>query len=188
MAELKVSSEHQRREDAWLVLHAQAGDRAALEVLLERAYTLLQPYARIMIDDEDLRGDVLQEILVLVFRKLASLREPRAFRVWVRRIASREIFRTLRRVRHHEQTREELSPDMAAEPDDPLAFAGVMECLPSLLERVSPASRAVIALHYLEGLTLDEVGAVLALPIGTVKSRLAYGLTLLRPLLQADGR
>lgn len=47
-------------------------------------------------------------------------------------------------------------------------------------QRVSPASRAVLALHFKEGLTLPEVAAVLDIPIGTVKSRLAYGLATLR--------
>ncbi|HEX5725900.1 MAG TPA: sigma-70 family RNA polymerase sigma factor [Longimicrobiaceae bacterium] len=176
----------QARETAWLVLRAQAGDRPALEALLERALALLQPYAAVMIADEDLRSDVLQEILVLLFRKLGTLREPRAFAAWARRIASREIFRALRRHRWHERAHAELSPELPAAEEPPAAPAGLLERLPALLERVSPASRAVLALHYLDGLTLDEVGGVLALPAGTVKSRLAYGLATLRRVLAAD--
>lgn len=52
---------------------------------------------------------------------------------------------------------------------------------------MSPASRAVVALHYLDGLTLDEIAAVLDLPAGTVKSRLAYGLAALRRVLAEEG-
>ena len=47
-------------------------------------------------------------------------------------------------------------------------------------ERVTPASRAVLALHFKEGLTLPEVAAVLDIPLGTAKSRMAYGLATLR--------
>ena len=50
----------------------------------------------------------------------------------------------------------------------------------SLVERASPASRAVLILHYQHDLTIDEVAAVLGIPAGTVKSRLAYGLRRLR--------
>jgi RNA polymerase sigma-70 factor, ECF subfamily len=174
------------RGDAWLVLRAQAGDRAALEALLERACTLLAPYLAVMVPDEDLRSDVLQEVLVLLFRRLSTLREPRAFAAWARRVASREIFRALRRLRQHERSHEELPPDLAAEEVDPLPAAGLLERLPALLEHVSPASRAVLALHYLDGLTLDEAAAVLDLPPGTVKSRLAYGLATLRRMLAKD--
>ena len=174
---------HAARDAAWLVLCAQAGDRAALEALLHHAAALLGPYLAAMVRDDDLRADVLQEVLVLVYRKLGALREPRAFPAWARRIATREIFRALRRHRHEERTLEELPPDLPADAADPLPPDGLLERLPALLERVSPASRAVLALHYLDGLTLDEVGAVLDLPSGTVKSRLAYGLATLRRLV-----
>ena len=42
------------------------------------------------------------------------------------------------------------------------------------------ASRVVISLHYLEEMTLAEIAAIEGIPEGTVKSRLAYGLTALR--------
>jgi RNA polymerase sigma-70 factor (ECF subfamily) len=45
--------------------------------------------------------------------------------------------------------------------------------LSTMLARVSPASRAVLALHFTEEMTLAEVAAVLEIPIGTVRSRLA---------------
>ncbi|HMD72060.1 MAG TPA: sigma-70 family RNA polymerase sigma factor, partial [Bryobacteraceae bacterium] len=48
------------------------------------------------------------------------------------------------------------------------------------IDDLPPASRAVIVLHYLEEMSLDEVAAVLEIPPGTVKSRLAYGLARLR--------
>jgi len=50
-------------------------------------------------------------------------------------------------------------------------------------ELLSPASRAVLVLHFQEEMQLDEVAAVLEIPIGTVKSRLAYGLKSLRKYL-----
>ncbi len=174
------------RETAWLVLRAQAGDRAALEALLEHAHAMLRPYVAVMVRDGDAAADVLQEVLVLLFRKLPALREPRAFASWARRIASREIFRALRKLRHYERTHDELPPDVPAEPDPEPAGEGLLARLPALLERVSPASRAVVALHYLDGLTLDETAAVLELPAGTVKSRLAYGLATLRRVLAEE--
>jgi len=56
-----------------------------------------------------------------------------------------------------------------------------------LLGEVSPASRAVLALHYLEDLTIQEVAAILQLSAGTVKSRLAYGLKCLRTATERKG-
>jgi RNA polymerase sigma-70 factor (ECF subfamily) len=179
-------TENDARGTPWLVLRAQSGDRAALEALLAHAETLLRPFATLMLRDADAADDVLQEALLIIYRKLATLREPRAFAAWARRIASREIFRALRGRRAHEQLHDELPPELpdgAALPEPP---DGLMQRLPALLERVSPASRAVLALHYLDDLSLDEIAAVLDLPVGTVKSRLAYGLTLLRRQLASN--
>jgi RNA polymerase sigma-70 factor (ECF subfamily) len=53
----------------------------------------------------------------------------------------------------------------------------------SMLSAVSPASRAVLVLHFQEEMTLVEVAAVLEIPLGTVRSRLAYGLSMLRKLI-----
>jgi RNA polymerase sigma-70 factor (ECF subfamily) len=54
------------------------------------------------------------------------------------------------------------------------------ERLLASLEQLSPASRAVVTLHYLEEMPLADVAAVLDVPLGTVKSRLSYGLAQLR--------
>ena len=173
-------------ELVWLVMRAQEGDRQALERVLRHAYDLLRPFAASMLRDEAAREDVLQEVLLVVYRKLRTLREPRAFAGWARRIASREIFRALRRRRAHEQLHEELPADLPADLDPPEPPSGLLDRLPELLERVSPASRAVLALHYIDDLSLDEVSAILDLPQGTVKSRLAYGLSTLRRLLDVS--
>ena len=53
---------------------------------------------------------------------------------------------------------------------------------------VSPASRAVLVLHFQEDLPLADVAAILEIPLGTVKSWLAYGLAALRRHLGAKRR
>jgi DNA-directed RNA polymerase specialized sigma24 family protein len=61
------------------------------------------------------------------------------------------------------------------------------EALPGLLGSLSPASRAVLILHYLQDMTLNEVADILEVSPGTVKSRLAYGLASLRQKIGPDG-
>jgi DNA-directed RNA polymerase specialized sigma24 family protein len=72
-------------------------------------------------------------------------------------------------------------------PDDIAAFEPRFDpgCLQKLLtkHKISAGCSAVLTLHFQEDLTLAEVGAVLELPLGTVKSRLAYGLAALRKRL-----
>ena len=53
-----------------------------------------------------------------------------------------------------------------------------------LIEQVSPASRAVLLLHYQQHLSLEETAIVLDVPVGTAKSPLAYGVTQVRNSLK----
>ena len=55
-------------------------------------------------------------------------------------------------------------------------------------QRLSMDHRAVLVLHYFLDLTLDETAAVLGIPVGTVRSRLHYGMQGLRAALDADSR
>jgi RNA polymerase sigma-70 factor (ECF subfamily) len=52
--------------------------------------------------------------------------------------------------------------------------------LPSQIEKLSPGSRVVVRMHYLGGLTHEEIAEALEIATGTVKSRLSYGLAALR--------
>jgi RNA polymerase sigma-70 factor, ECF subfamily len=171
-----------------LVLLAQAGDRAALRELFRYLQAPLHAYLARLLGDGHIAEDVLQDVFVIVWRKLPWLREPDLFRQWVYRIASREAFRRVRKERFWARLRSEprLATIPAAEPLEPVPREW-LEALPDRLAAVTPSSRAVLLLHYLEGLTLDEVAAVLALPSGTVKSRLAYGLAALRRQFAQDG-
>lgn len=172
------------KQEIQRVLRAQAGDRAALDELLQAVQGPLYRYIVSLTGDASLAEDILQEVFVLIYRKLGWLREPELFRAWAYRIAIRETFKFLKREkRWKEQERDEnVLRALPAMPDETFA-ADLLPQLPHLLARLSPASRAVIVLHYLHELTLDEVAAVLGVAIGTVKSRLSYGLASLRQQL-----
>jgi RNA polymerase sigma-70 factor (ECF subfamily) len=176
------------QETLW-VLRAQVGDRDALDALFRAVQPPLARYVAGLVGRPALAEDVLQEVLVRAYRSLGALRDPRLFRPWCYRIATREAVRRLRRERRWaEQLRgDEPLRGAEARPGGPADDGpGLLDRLPGLLGRVSPSSRVVLALHYLGGLTLEEVAEVLGLAAGTVKSRLAYGLAALRRLLQ-DG-
>ncbi|HTW23046.1 MAG TPA: sigma-70 family RNA polymerase sigma factor [Candidatus Baltobacteraceae bacterium] len=169
------------KQEAQWVLRAQCGDREALELLLRAVQPQLRRYLQRLVGASS-ADDVLQEALILVSRKLRWLEAPEAFRPWAYRVASRVAFRHLKKEkRWSDQVRDEAVLD-----DLPAAESAVPpEPLPELLqsEALSPASRAVLVLHFQEEISLPEVAAILEIPLGTVKSRLAYGLAALRKKL-----
>lgn len=172
-------------ERTWLVLRAQAGDRDALDELFAQIQRRLFHYLLGLTDDRALAEDLLQDVLLLLYRKLEWLREPELFQTWAFRIASRAAFRKMARLR---RLREEPLPDdadlPAEAPDVPGAF--LLDTMRVHLEALSPASRAVMILHYQQSMTLQEVADILGIAPGTAKSRLAYGLRCLRRALEPE--
>ena len=71
------------------VLLAQAGDREALDELFKSVQTPLYGYILSLAGDRALAEDILQEVLIRIYRKLRWLREPELFRPWAYRIATR---------------------------------------------------------------------------------------------------
>lgn len=164
--------------DGVVVARAIAGDREVLDSLLAALQRPLYRYISRLLTPRETAEDALQEVLFRICRKIVWLRDPELLRPWAFRIASRECFRQLRsRKRRGEEMLDLDTLETGASEGIPQDWE------PRLLEWVEdlpPASRAVIVLHYLEEMSLEEVAAVLEISLGTVKSRLAYGLARLR--------
>jgi RNA polymerase sigma-70 factor (ECF subfamily) len=163
------------RDERMTVLLAQQGDRGAMERLLERAQTRLFRYIAGVLASPGTAEDVLQETLLRIATRVRRLDDPDAFDAWAYRIASREIYRALGRAR---APHEPIADDLPASEPIPPRLTG--DELARMVDALSPASRAVVVLHYQEERSLEEIAAVLGIPLGTVKSRLAYGLRCLR--------
>jgi RNA polymerase sigma-70 factor (ECF subfamily) len=165
-------------EWARLAARAQLGERKALERLL----TLLQEPLRIhiarIVHDDEIALDVLQGVLFTVYRRLGTLREPRWIRAWAYRIATRQATRAAVACGRPPVSIEEVA-DIVDEREPP-ADDPLLDGLPEALHHLPPAAQTALRLHYLDGLSLREVAEALAVPIGTAKSRVAYGLAQLR--------
>ena len=172
-------------QETFWILRAQVGDREAMDQLFRQVQGPLFSYLSSILLNSTLAEDTLQDVFLTICRKLKSLRDPELFRPWAFRIASRRAFRVLKKekrwrdeVRDHELLNQQ--------PDDqltPTADSIDIESIRNLMDRLSPPVRAVLALHYFESMTIAEVATVLSIPVGTAKSRLAYGLQELRSAL-----
>ena len=164
-----------------LVLRAQAGDPLALDELLRRYERPLFRHIYRLTRDEAASYDTLQDSYIAILRSIRKLRSSASFRPWAYGVATRTCLKALSRRHRHQYV------ELSAEPLDPMplpdSLASAREEMEALIDHVlvlSPRLRAVILLHFFEGLTLKQVAAALEVSIGTVKSRLAAGLTHLR--------
>ena len=112
--------------------------------------------------------EVAQETFLRTFRRWSTLRDPESFRAWAGRIAFR-LALNRRRSRARQLQRD--TAWQAARP----AWAGEGERVEHLrreVERLPEKLRAVVLLSAIEGMTSEEVAAVLGIPAATVRSRL----------------
>src|SRR5205814_6028123 len=83
------------------VIQAQCGDRDAIEHVLRTIQVPLRRYVQRLVG-ATAADDVLQDTLISVAKNLVWLAEPRLFRAWAYRIASRAAFDHVRKERRRE--------------------------------------------------------------------------------------
>lgn len=171
-----------------LVIRCQLGDRQAFAALLTRWLTPLHRFLWSVCGSRDGADELAQEVWLRVLRGLPTLRDAARFRAWLFGIAHR-VLADVHSARH-------LSPDAAEDAaaaelrtdsewqQDPAAAGRLdAQALAHGLSHLLLQEREVLTLFYLEGMSLAEVATVLAIPIGTVKSRLFRARSAMRALL-----
>ena len=174
----------EQEDDNLLVALVQRGYFRAFEELLTSLHKPLRSYVTRMVG-ESLAEDVLQEVSLKIYRQVSYLRETKAFRAWVYRVATRTAFIYLKREKRQQtfETDPEVVNAFPAFTFQELDFGFL-----NLVDRVSPASRAVLLLHYQQHLSLEETAAILDIPLGTAKSRLSYGVATIRKFIKEKDR
>ena len=179
-----------------LVRSAQEGDLRAFEALLERRLSSLLRLALAITGDEVDARDAVQQASLKAWRELPRLRDPERFDAWLDRILTNECrmaLRTRRRRRVREIPVSHLDPargmDLAAAPTPgPGDRAEQLQILEAAFDRLDPDARAILVLHHLQGRTIAEVAAQLALPASTVKWRLHRARAALEQALDLERR
>lgn len=170
-----------------LVLRYRGGDDGALTELIAIWERRLFYYIRRLVGSEEDAWDLLQEAWYRVIRNLGGLRDGAALPAWLYSIARNTVRNHLRDADHFSEPH--------AEDDDRIAFSNSNEpVLPAFdaeelhraLGCLNVAHREVLTLHFLEGFSLDEIAGILAIPSGTVKSRLHYAKKALRHAFEKE--
>lgn len=177
-----------------LIARAQQGDVRAFETLLGGQLVQVRRLARAFASEAD-ADDVAQEALLKVYRSLRQFRYQSAFSTWLFAVV-RSVFLDFAKSRAGRQrSREEPLAPHADHPDGTdradalLAAEEDRQRVWQALREVPLEFRTALVLFDIEGRSYDEVAAIEAVPVGTVKSRLSRGRAHLRRLLlEADVR
>lgn len=179
-----------RVDEALLIARAGDGDQAAFQELVERYQGAVYNLAYRMLGTPEEAEDAAQEIFVRIYRQLARYDRTRKFSTWVLAIATNYCIDQLRRRRLQLVPLENIIPWARAREAGPEREALDREAcdeLQGLLRRLPEKYRAVLILRYWEELSCAEIGEVLRVPEGTVKTQLHRARKALERLMSEQG-
>ena len=170
-------------DDSELIAGARAGDRMAARRLYDRHAPRVYRLMYRSVGDEELAREYTQDTFVKAFQRLDQYRGESAFSTWLHAVAMSMLFTGLRRLRRVRAREFELAT--AAEVATPGGESDphLRDRLQAELERLPVRLRMPVVLHDMEGFTHREISAMLDIPEGTSKARLAEARTRLREAL-----
>lgn len=188
----------ERTIDLELVRRVQRGDKTAFDLLVRKyQHKIANLVSRYIRDSAEVQ-DVCQEAFIKAYRGLANFRGDSAFYTWLYRIA-------VNTAKNYLVSQGRRTPDFAVDPQDAEQFenggalreygdpqrqmlmAEVRDVVNATIEGLPGELRTAITLRELEGLSYEEIAAVMECPIGTIRSRIFRAReaidNALRPLL-----
>jgi RNA polymerase sigma-70 factor (ECF subfamily) len=173
-------------DDATLLRLVADGDGGALTVLYERHANALFGYLHRLAGDRMTAEEILQDTMFAVWRSAATFAGRSKATTWLFGVARRQAHNRLRG-RAGPVPLEALDrPDAATGPDELAIAAAGGTPVAAAIGALPEHHREVIALVFVAGLPLSDVASVLAVPLGTVKSRLHHARAALAILLTAQ--
>ncbi|MEO8272716.1 MAG: RNA polymerase sigma factor [Chloroflexota bacterium] len=162
------------------------GDHDAFAALVGAASGRLYALACLILRDTDRAEDATQDAFIRAWREVPRLRDVERFDAWLRRLVVNSCYDEARRAKRRAEVSLFTVIDRSTV-DTSTAFAE-SDRIERAFRRLPLDQRSVLVLqHYLE-LSHTEIAETLALPLGTVKSRVRYGIAAMRAALEADDR
>jgi RNA polymerase sigma-70 factor (ECF subfamily) len=171
--------------DEYLVVEARAGNRKAMSQLVKRWHPKLVAHAWRLLGDREAAQDAVQSGWGEILRSLPKLREEKAFPAWAFRIVSRACNREIGALVKDRELKSAIDSeprDEASQPQEPSEHRPLRDAI----RQLPAGERAAIALYHFEELRVAEVAVALAVPVGTVKTRLMNARLKLRGILEGE--
>jgi RNA polymerase sigma-70 factor (ECF subfamily) len=170
------------KTDAELVAKVREGDKEAFGKLVERYQQMVERIARKMIADEWIAHELAQESILQAYLSLHHLRDASRFKSWLYGITlnmcrghlhdrQREILslETILGGLHNDTV---ISLDDSVDPQTVAEEHDLHRLVLQAIDDLSLKDKEATLLFYYEQLTLQEIAALLDVPVGTIKGRL----------------
>ena len=179
-----------------LIRQAAAGDAMAFETLMAPYERQLYALCLRIAGNREDALDCAQEAMLRIWRAMPKYRYQSALTTWCYRIATNTCLDLLRRQKYRpsvsldQMTDEGFSPaedeEHESNPEANFELSARKRALTEAIAALPPNLRAALVLRDVEGLPYDEISEILALPGGTVRSRISRAREKLKELLTKD--
>ena len=164
---------------------------ATFERLFAQFSEPIYNYVRRMVGDADRAADITQDTFIKAYRKLSTLADDASTRSWVYRIATNTAIDEMRRRRFispmGDDERHDQRPDPRPGPEDEVIGASIDERIQRALSRLRPNHRQCLILSDVEDMSAAQIGEVMGMSYGAVRTLLCRARGEMRRELQREG-
>ena len=172
-----------------------ASPDASREATFERLFAeYSQPiygYVLRMIGDHDRAADITQDTFIKAYRKLDTLADEASIRSWIYRIATNTAIDETRRRRFFkpmgDDERQHDRPDPAPGPEQQVLASNLDERIQRALQRLRPNHRQCLVLSDVEDMSAQQIGEVMSMSYGAVRTLLCRARGEMRRELAKEG-
>lgn len=164
---------------------AMAGNKEAFSRIIIQNKEAMYKTAIVILKNKDDAYDALQEALIKMYRNITKLESKEAFNFWSRRIIVNCCYDLINKNKKVVDITTKLTETFEETRED------IYDCedeLVKILEQLEPDLRLTVTLYYYNDLSTKEIGEILQIPIGTVKSRLSRAREKLYEILSEERR
>ena len=174
----------QAQAESALLARVRRGDRGAFTALYRRYQPRLFAYLRRLLSDGQTVEEVLDDVMLVVWKDASKFRGDAAISTWIFGIAYRKALSAIRRHQAPIDRRADPDAESAREP-------AAEEWLSTALDKLSADHRQVVELTYCCGFSYHEIAEIAGCPVNTVKTRMFHArrrLKALWPALSGESR
>ncbi len=168
-----------RRElllEGQLIDKAKKGDRKALEKLLQSNYSILKGYLIKLTNNRAVADDITQETMMKAIINIKKYKPTGKFSTWLITIATNLYRDMLRKDKRIEFDGDNIPKVDLNNLEESVIIKTEIDKMKSILSSLSEDKRMVVILKHYYGYSYKEIADILNCPIGTVRSKLHYGI------------
>ncbi len=186
------STNYQELNDEELLQATASGVNQAFEVLYKRFEGRLYQFLRIKMNNDTMAEDVLVDVMVGVWKGAKTFHGGSKVSTWIFGIARHKALDAIRAIVRSDSTTVNLedsleAPDSSDNPAIQAERKSVGGLVQKAITKLPPDQQEVIYLVYYEGMTYQEIGQLLNIPVNTVKTRVFYSKQKLKETMEHLG-